>query len=154
MPITCEILGAQPGLGGSRAVGPVASQPTLGPGLQDSHLMGELEESQRTGSETGPSPQPEGRALPECPQVDLDPTWPWTTALPAHPSFIWPWAQPQYLPSLPLLRGGRGRASSLWAAQEACQGKGLIGALQVSTPELRVVLERGREKKLPPYPPP
>ena len=108
---------------------------------------GGAEESQGTGSETGPSPQPEGRA-PRCPQVGLDPTWPWTTALPAQPQLHLAVGPALVLASLLSERQLGTGLPSLWAAQEACHGKGLIGALQVSAPESRAVLERKRENSL------
>ena len=125
----------------------MVSQPTLGQGLQDPHLMGELRSPRELVQKQGRVPSQKAEP-PECPQVGLDPTWPWTTALPAQPQLHLAVGPALVLASLLSERQLGTGLPSLWAAQEACHRKGLIGALQVSAPESRAVLERKRENSL------
>lgn len=125
----------------------MVSQPTLGQGLQDPHLMGELRSPRELVQKQGRVPSQKAEP-PDAHRWVLIPHGPGPLHFRLSPSFIWPWAQPWYLPlSSPERWLGMG-LPSLWAAQEACHGKGLIGALQVSAPESRAVLERKRENSL------
>lgn len=74
--------------------------------------MGELRSPRELVQKQGRVPSQKAEP-PECPQVDLDPMWPWTTALPAQPQLHLAVGPALVLAFPPLLRGGWGRGFPL-----------------------------------------